>query len=1083
MSTIDNNALQHITFYSASAGSGKTYTLTHKIAELVAPDAEHRVDPSQLILTTFTVAAAADFKTRAREVLYEKGYYKEAQQLDMAQIGTIDSIAQDMVSRYWYLCKQSPTLNVIDDKGQKRYIRQSLSEMVSEEDVELYNKVFQQFRFTKSSGRKTEPNPDYWMTWLETMVSEMVTYGIESLENSQKESKRLLKEVLQTKSDKSLPAKKQMDTFINQLKLSIEGVKEDNRNAAKRRYHIQRCEKWLNYTSWNIAECMEVHKAIDFSVSSPDITKTYFNQMGDDDYVDFLDTTDMSSTADAYQLLCEAIDRTFDLVEKWNKEYKEFKRRHQLIDFTDMERLFLELLHRPEIETEMRGRYKVLMVDEFQDSNPLQVEIFLRLNELVEKSYWCGDPKQSIYGFRGSDYNLTTTVAELIAQNEENLETLGTSYRSVPSLVKFTNELFADKFTDSKSVTVTLDADRKKEDENAPTLLHWQAAAGNQDSFSKDLAYQIKAFATERKLDWKDIAVLGMDKYALKPIAKALDAIGVPVNYTTGVLNETREVALMQSLMALVSDPTNAQARAQVAFLTDPKYHLGEIIDQRLLWQQTENRDYEGWLAECEMVRTVGKLAPQIRLLGLPEQIEALYSQLGIRSVFERWGAAPQRESNMMALINAAREYEQRMRQFGEGASASDFFTTIDDVPAAGNIGGVSLATYFKSKGLEWPVVIMVSMDCEKATAGEVMKKQVFGITHRQTAAPSLGCVHPETLLTLLPSPFGASIPDSTKAVIQGTDHYKYIYEREQKEMMRLLYVGVTRARDCLIITGSQERNRPSKNFPNGSPKGQPLDKQTWLSSLDIDVESIMGHEGKLEWVDIQYIEADDQLKVNETEVGVFAPKWSDVERLSRFLSPSMSRDRVDVNLEQVATAAKPIEHNVADGRLMQTVGTCIHNIFAVGADSESAGRTIEAFGLAAQLPSPESVTASWQWLTGQLAKLHGAAASIGHEVPFEFVAGNGQTVRGEIDLVWETGGDNVVLVDFKTHLGKTDDGEGNDDLEQDIISRCYPAQLALYAEALRRAGKTVVAQYLYFPLGGEMVKVEFQPACPQSNP
>ena len=92
----------------------------------------------------------------------------------------------------------------------------------------------------------------------------------------------------------------------------------------------------------------------------------------------------------------------FRLASRWQKEYRKYKDEHHLIDFNDMEEMFLKLLGEPEVQQDIKSRYTHLFVDEFQDSNPMQVRIFQQLSSLLNTVY-VGDKKQAIFGFRGSD--------------------------------------------------------------------------------------------------------------------------------------------------------------------------------------------------------------------------------------------------------------------------------------------------------------------------------------------------------------------------------------------------------------------------------------------------------------------------------------------------------------------------------------------------------------------------------------------------------------------------------------------------------------------------------------------------------
>ena len=116
-------------------------------------------------------------------------------------------------------------------------------------------------------------------------------------------------------------------------------------------------------------------------------------------------------------------------------------------------RCFLQLLERKEVQKDIKSRYTHLYVDEFQDSNPMQVRIFQKLSSLLNTVY-VGDKKQAIYGFRGSDTELTTAIADSIGK--DNTEHLEHSYRSIEPLVKFSNAIFSQVFSNMNPKEVKL---------------------------------------------------------------------------------------------------------------------------------------------------------------------------------------------------------------------------------------------------------------------------------------------------------------------------------------------------------------------------------------------------------------------------------------------------------------------------------------------------------------------------------------------------------------------------------------------------------------------------------------------------
>src|SRR5204862_4090544 len=128
-------------------------------------------------------------------------------------------------------------------------------------------------------------------------------------------------------------------------------------------------------------------------------------------------------------------------------------------DFVDQEALALELLRREDVRAALQGQLDLVLVDEFQDTSPLQLAIFLELASLARQSVWVGDQKQAIYGFRGTDPALMDAVIESLTAistdpelvlaaveavgKHAKLETLSVSYRSRPELVHLTSDVFA----------------------------------------------------------------------------------------------------------------------------------------------------------------------------------------------------------------------------------------------------------------------------------------------------------------------------------------------------------------------------------------------------------------------------------------------------------------------------------------------------------------------------------------------------------------------------------------------------------------------------------------------------------------
>lgn len=129
------------------------------------------------------------------------------------------------------------------------------------------------------------------------------------------------------------------------------------------------------------------------------------------------DTKEFSISASNLDVVIPFVKAIFTLAKEWRDDYVAYKKQNHIISHNDMERIFLQLITtEEEVKNYVRNNFRLIMVDEFQDSNPIQLKIFNQLSELITPadghSYWVGSPKQAIYGFRGADTDLVNSVAK-----------------------------------------------------------------------------------------------------------------------------------------------------------------------------------------------------------------------------------------------------------------------------------------------------------------------------------------------------------------------------------------------------------------------------------------------------------------------------------------------------------------------------------------------------------------------------------------------------------------------------------------------------------------------------------------------
>jgi ATP-dependent exoDNAse (exonuclease V) beta subunit len=249
--------------------------------------------------------------------------------------------------------------------------------------------------------------------------------------------------------------------------------------------------------------------------------------------------------------------------------YEDYKRAWGAIDFTDQEVFALQLLDREPVRARLRGELDLVLVDEFQDTSPLQLAIFLRLADVATRSVWVGDQKQSIFGFRGTDPALMDAAVESILAGAEP-ETLAKSWRSRPALVDLTSDVFArgfgrDGLPESR---VRLAAASPEDDPSlGPVAERWRLPAKNLSEDPSYLAAAVRDLLADpevrvrdrvsgvgRPLRPGDVAVLCYQNKTCESLARELAALDVRAVLARAGLMETPEALLVLAGLRLFVD-------------------------------------------------------------------------------------------------------------------------------------------------------------------------------------------------------------------------------------------------------------------------------------------------------------------------------------------------------------------------------------------------------------------------------------------------------------------------------------------------------------------------------------------------
>ncbi len=448
----------------------------------------------------------------------------------------------------------------------------------------------------------------------------------------------------------------------------------------------------------------------------------------------------------------------------------------------------------PRLCDSIRSQFKAAFIDEFQDTDPVQFEIFRKLYpDKKQPVFFIGDPKQAIYSFRGADIFAYIAATKVV----EHRYTLSTNWRSTPELVRAINTVFAAHDRPFVFEEITFQpVDQKKADTEDVLTLNgitdphplqiWTCdpleagkadnvdvsrqrlaqAVSNEIARLLNLSTQGEATIKERPLAAGDIAVLVRTHKEGALVEKTLKMHNIPsVQSGTGSLFDTREAQEVMRVLRAIADPVN-ESLVKAALTSDlfgvSGDDLGAMIsDEKLLevWLD-EFLEYNRIWQSRNLIVMTGKLfagqTVRRRLLGLPDGQRRLTNLLHCFEVLHK--AAQEQHLGIDGLL----KWFSRQFEAERGQEEYQIRLESDD-------NAVKIVTIHKSKGLEYPIVFCPF------------------------------CWNSAKVSVKAPLFFHNSDEDNQKTMDLGSEDlqpHAAIAEREQlAEQMRLLYVAMTRAK------------------------------------------------------------------------------------------------------------------------------------------------------------------------------------------------------------------------------------------------------------------------------------------------
>ena len=550
----------------------------------------------------------------------------------------------------------------------------------------------------------------------------------------------------------------------------------------------------------------------------------------------YFTVTAVEAQADFRQTL--PLARTlFELVDRFEKAYSATKRRRNVLDFSDLEHFSIALLVRESrngvitptsLAEEISCRYTEIMVDEYQDTNEVQDSIFKAISQKESNLFMVGDIKQSIYGFRLADpmifLNKYKTFSDTPAAGKPRKIVLSRNFRSRMEVLDSINFIFRVVMSnafgdldytpteylyhgkDYPDTTMDISTElliTETGDAETPGVQLEAASVAKRIRRMIDGCDQItdRKTGTLRPVEYGDIVIL-LRSQSGKAIeyTNILQQYGIPCRSDTSEpLLETVECSTVLAFLSVIDNTANDITLTAVMRSPMYRFTTDELAVIRTVSKHTPYSDAVSAYAESGEQQDIQKKCQQ-----LLADIDTLRIRAGNMTVgrllwhlydsmqlLTRYGAYPngaQKQTNLIALFDLARKFEQmgykglyafirfidRLRDSGGSGKIA--------VPKITNEKAVTIMSIHKSKGLEFPVVILP--DCSKTINLQDLR---------------------ETLLIHSNLGVGFKAREATRHIEYPTLARLAIGCRSRREILseelRILYVAMTRAKEKLILS------------------------------------------------------------------------------------------------------------------------------------------------------------------------------------------------------------------------------------------------------------------------------------------
>ncbi len=848
----------------AGAGSGKTSALVNMYLALISGDTSFNepVPIEQIVAITFTEKAAAEMKKRVRDAIEQKIFESEEKtfwedrlrRLERAHIKTIHSFCAGILRENPVEAAIDPGFAILDDYEASEALEQ-IVHGIAMEGLESKKPVVERLiydygfsGYNQVSGLKDFLKrlcPEVYSSGLGwdkidqmkeknyQRAEKLLSSEMHSLEENMEKLIALIKQGAIKKSTKSF-------SYIEELIRNYHNITNNRGDELVKRggslLELENCVKG----NWPVA-VREIKKNLEEIFA---LMKGAYYQLLSSEYLD------------GFQQMLKKVDQ----------HYQNWKLQRGVLDFDDLQIKTRDILkHNRKIRKELKDRFKVIMLDEFQDTNGIQKEIVYYLSEDLgeesllseqdlykdkislhpKKLYIVGDPKQSIYRFRGADVTVFLDMQSELGREGAKGRSVSFSenFRSHKGIVEFSNRFFSYVMSGGKEgYEINFNHDDHQEyqrdlEDEGPRVELIKISRGE----GSEQKRKIEASAISRRIleivqpessitvyerdgnggekrkprpEFSDIAILFRRFTHIKLYERELRRRNIPyyvvkgrgffgcqeikdivnfLKYLDGENDDVALVGILRSPLVGISDETLYWIFKGIK---KGRRHFN-IVDfsEKYIKVRSKISDVDVDKTS-EFIDIFNRLKDKKDRLFPAELIERILSATHYDSIMLTTFQGEQKVANIRKLIELSRDFARK-----ETGLLRDFITYLlklveedaiepEAQTSLENADVVKLMTIHQAKGLEFPVVFLPDM-------GHSLRQGFDRILFDESKGLAL------------------KLYQDSKGNFESTMVYKEITElhnkREYAESKRLFYVAATRARDYLVLSGEKPEKRSTE--------------------------------------------------------------------------------------------------------------------------------------------------------------------------------------------------------------------------------------------------------------------------------